>query len=262
MAGRCVLDSAFPMQDALKKVVEVQTLDGRIAQLEGEVAALPRRLTMLETRQKGTHARVEAAKAALQKEEARRRRMEGDIGDLKQKAAKFQSQTNSVKTNEQLHALQHEIGFAEKEIRRIEDEEIESMEATERLQGELKREEAEQRIEIVAVEAEKARARDVSARDEAEIAELKKQRAELRKDIPEEVLAIYDRVAKSSRKTGIAEVRAQECLGCHVKLRPQGWNELRGGAVMTCESCGRLLYYDEGNDVKLAAAKAGKLDTP
>ena len=86
-----VLDSAFPMQDALRKVVvDVQTLDGRIALLESEVAALPRRLTMLETRLKSTQARVETAKVALQKEEARRRRMEGDIGDLKLKADKFQ----------------------------------------------------------------------------------------------------------------------------------------------------------------------------
>jgi predicted nucleic acid-binding Zn-ribbon protein len=250
------------MHDALKKVVELQTIDVRVAVLEGEVAALPKRLVTLESRLKATHSRVEAAKAALAQEETRRRRMESDISDLKQKAEKFRSQTNSVKTNEQLHALQHEIGFAEQEIRRIEDGELESMETTERLQGDLKREEAEQRVEVVAVEAEKARAREVSGRDEAEISELKKQRAELRKGIPEELLAIYDRVSRSARKTGIAEVRAQECLGCHVRLRPQGWNELRAGGVMTCESCGRLLYYDEGNDAKLAAVKAGKLDVP
>jgi uncharacterized protein len=250
------------MHDALKRVVELQTIDLRVSVLEGEVLALPKRLTAFESRLKATHGRVDAAKAALAAEETRRRRMESDITDLKQKADKFRSQTNSVKTNEQLHALQHEIQFAEQEIKRIEDSEIESMETTERLQAELKREEAEQRIEVVAVEAEKARARDVSSRDEAEISDLKKQRAEARKGVPEEIMAIYDRVSRSAKRTGIAEVRAQECMGCHVKLRPQGWNELRAGGVMTCESCGRLLYYDEANDVKLAAAKAGKLDIP
>ena len=67
------------------------------------------------------------------------------------------------------------------------------------------------------------RAREVSSRDEAEI-----RRAEAAAGgVAERIFRrkcwrSYDRVAKSSRKTGIAEARAQECLGCHVKLRPQG----------------------------------------
>jgi hypothetical protein len=35
-------------------------------------------------------------------------------------------------------------------------------------------------------------------------------------------------------------------------VRPQRWNDLRNrdndGEMMTCESCGRLLYYDPARD--------------
>ena len=40
-----------------------------------------------------------------------------------------------MKTNEQFHALQHEVGFVEAEIRRIEDEELASMIKSESLES-------------------------------------------------------------------------------------------------------------------------------
>ena len=66
---------------------------------------------------------LEQADKAVPVEEARRRRLESDRKDQQQKLIKYREQSSSVKTNEQFHALQHEIGFVEAEIRRIEDEE-------------------------------------------------------------------------------------------------------------------------------------------
>jgi len=41
-------------------------------------------------------------------------------------------------------------------------------------------------------------------------------------------------------------VREGSCTGCNVRLRPQVYNEVRTNqAVMTCESCGRILFYIE-----------------
>jgi hypothetical protein len=41
-------------------------------------------------------------------------------------------------------------------------------------------------------------------------------------------------------------------MACQMMVRPQRWNELRDRGnddqMMTCESCGRLLYYDPARD--------------
>ena len=55
----------------------------------------------------------------MREEEATRRRLESDLKDQQARIEKFKAQSNSVKNNEQFQALQHEISFAEAEIRRI-----------------------------------------------------------------------------------------------------------------------------------------------
>ncbi len=64
------------------------------------------------------------------------------------------------------------------------------------------------------------------------------------RSVSPDALALFERVSKHRKGLAMSEARDGLCTQCHVRLRPQVYNELRRNeSVMQCESCSRILYF-------------------
>jgi len=107
--------------------------------------------------------------------------------------------------------------------------------------------EDELRSEGAAIAEERSEMEDRARRLEAEMERSVPARQVLVAELAATAVALYDQVARSRRGIAVAEARDGHCTVCHVRLRPQVFNDVRrNDAIVQCDSCQRILYYVTG----------------
>ena len=57
-------------------------------------------------------------------------------------------------------------------------------------------------------------------------------------------LALYEQVARGRKGVAVAVARDERCSECHVRLRPQVYQQIRqNNSIIQCDSCQRVLYF-------------------
>jgi hypothetical protein len=232
------------MHADLERVIALQRLDSAAHDAERRLADEPERIKALDARIDAAKEHVASAKARLADNQNARRAIEKEVALHQGRLSKFREQAMAVKTNQEYHAVQKEISFAQAEIKTHEDKILERMLEADDLMALVKRSEKELADEQKAVDAE--RKAITSEHDElrASLERFAAERKGLVAALDPQVFAIFELISKRRHGVAVAEARDGICTICHVRLRPQVFNTVRrNDAIIQCDSCQRILYF-------------------
>jgi predicted nucleic acid-binding Zn-ribbon protein len=233
-----------PMHADLERVITLQRLDSAAHDAQRRLVEEPERVRALDARLEGARRRLASAKERLTGNQAARRTVEKDVAVHQGRLSKFREQAMSVKTNQEYHAVQKEIGFAQTEIKTLEDRILERMLEADELTADVKRAEAELAAEEKAVESERKAMVAEMAELRVSLERITEERAAAVRTIDPQVLKIFELVSKRRNGVAVAEARDGICTICHVRLRPQVFNTVRRNDTITqCDSCQRILFF-------------------
>lgn len=254
------------MNADLEHLITLQAQDLELRRLRAELADAPVQVTAAQTARARAEVALAEANQSLLKEETLRRSQELEVKDRHGKIARLRKQMETATSAAQITALEHEISFSEQSIAKLEDEELASLERTDNF--EIARGQATLTLEVTsaALAAQRIRAADIVTHHTASISSIETERAALRALIDEARLSVYDRISKA-KGTGVSQAIDHKCAACQMMVRPQRWNDLTdrdpnseyANTIFTCETCGRILFFDPRTDAPIRWTPGEKL---
>lgn len=187
---------------------------------------------------------AEAVKQRLVESQSERKKIEAEVAAIQIRLSKYKGQLTELKTNKEYQTMQKEIATAEEAIRSHEDRVLERMEEAENLARELSAAEAGLKTQQAAITVERTSLEAEAAALQRTVDETSAARAAAAKELSPAALQLFEHVSRQRKGLAVAEARDGGCTVCHVRMRPQMFNEVRRGEnLIQCESCLRILYY-------------------
>ena len=228
----------------LERLIQLQEIESKAAVANKAIAEAPGRIAALDALLKGATTTLESAKHALAENKTRRGLIDKDLAAAQQRQDKYKDQVMAVKTNEQLHAMQHQIKAVADEIGQHEEKVLVNMMDADDINASIKAAEAALKAAQAKVGTERGAIEADAKVQQGVVAECAGARATLVASLNDKGLVdTFARIAKM-RGTAVARAEGERCTVCQVRLRPAVFvNVLKNDQILQCDSCNRILYF-------------------
>ena len=244
------------MKAELEKLVALQNLDTSIRKLEKDLEAIPERRAQIEGEFDRRAFEIRALETRRDVAKYTRARLENEVVEQRGRAERAERNLMSSKKQDEYTAAIREADAARKQISALETQILEQLESLEQAEAALN----ERADEIATLNSDRE-ARLKAFDNESgtigdRLAASRKERDEVFASLPKAMSGMYARIKARIRDgVAVAEARNRSCTACFMSLRPQVMAEIRRGEdVITCDNCGRILFFVPSDSIQADAA--------
>jgi len=234
------------MQSDIELLLKLQVIDYDLGELERSKEYLPDMMGNLNNEIKDIQRKLNEAKAKLEEANLRQKSLDLEIKTKEAELQKYQQQMMSIKTNKEYDALVAQIDSVKSQISVMRQQETETMETMEKLDNEIPdftkknneiKENNSRQLEVLQSQID-----SIGDTITGKVAE----RKAILSKIPKPTVSTYERVRKGRGGAAVVVVKKRSCSACNNSLTPKKVQEIRrSDNINTCESCGRMLYWDD-----------------
>jgi predicted nucleic acid-binding Zn-ribbon protein len=159
---------------------------------------------------------------------------------------RLKTQQYETRKNDEFSAIGREIERYQNEISALEDQELELMVQADVLKAQIATEERQTAAakDSIAKQIANLEAKQITLTNRLE--ELKREKEELAARVNEDLLDRFNRLFASKGDAAVVALEHDVCTGCHMKITTQTAVRVKGGKeIVSCEQCGRILYFAE-----------------
>ena len=234
------------MQVELEQLLILQDRAQKMRQLEAELRSLPLERRSLEDQSTAASAGLEAIKDKARHIEVQKKNLELDVATRNESIARLRTQQYETRKNDEFAAMGREIERYQKEISDLEDSELDLMEQADLLKARIATEEKQTSATKSSIAKQVADLDGKQGILQGRLEELKKERDELASKVDEDLLDRFNRLFASKGDAAVVALEHDVCTGCHMKITTQTAVRAKGGKeIVSCEQCGRILYFAE-----------------
>ncbi|MDX2451163.1 zinc ribbon domain-containing protein [Desulfosarcina sp.] len=233
-------------QEQINILVEVQGVELEIHQADRLVNALSNEAAALDQAVAEREAMVSSEKAALDGLRKAYRDLESEAKVNAEMVVKSNEKLRAVKTNKEYQSILKEIDEIRKKNSGIEDRMLEQLETIESAEASVKSKEAELAGFVQSYREKKEMFAAKEKRERQSVEALNEKKARISANADPQIFTVLDDVKKKVRGLAVVPVQQAICMGCHMNIPAQLFNELqRFDELRFCPHCHRIIYWKE-----------------
>lgn len=231
------------MKDLLTELIALQNVEIEMFKAEDGLREIPKGVEEIESILHARRSSLDAIDEEIASFEERKAPLEAELKENQTLLDAADARIKRIKTNKEYLALQREMDLAKKRKADIEEQLLTIMEKIEKKMSEKERIQKSFESDKVILDEKKERLISQIKELEAVLDGYKGQDEHLRKSVDASLLSKYDRIKQSKKGLAVVECVDGVCMGCHMHVPPQLFNELvRGDKLIICPTCQRIIY--------------------